>query len=196
MKEGQEKERSTHKARRCVMKKKYGMISIFALCFILSGLVSAEQVKDDIAVYKTCKYCGMDRGTYNYTRMLIEYDDGSVAAFCSLHCAAVDLATNIDKTPKSIRVGDFNGKQLIDAETALWVVGGSKPGVMSRRGKWAFESQDAAESFVKANQGKNVSFNEAIRMAYEDMYNDTKAIRERRKMKRMQIVQPKPEAGR
>jgi copper chaperone NosL len=75
----------------------------------------------------------MDRGSFDFSRMLIEYDDGSFNAVCSLHCAAIDLANNIDKTPKSIKVGDFNGRQLIDAEKALWVVGGKKPGVMSKR---------------------------------------------------------------
>jgi len=34
-------------------------------------------------------------------------------------------------------VGDFGTKKLIDAEKALWVLGGSKPGVMTKRGKWA-----------------------------------------------------------
>jgi nitrous oxide reductase accessory protein NosL len=57
-------------------------------------------------------------------------------------CAAVDLANNIAGTPKSIKVGDFNGRQMIDAEKAFWVVGGSKPGVMSKRGKWAFEKRE------------------------------------------------------
>ncbi len=176
------------------MKKLYVVNLAFALCLIFGGLAFTEQPRDDIAVHKACKYCGMDRGMYNFSRMLVEYDDGSKAPFCSLHCAAVDLATNIDKTPRTISVGDFNGKQLIDAEKAFWVVGGSKPGVMSKRGKWAFADQDAAENFKKTNQGQVVSFEEAMRMAYEDMHDDTKAIRERRKMKRMKIMEQKPHA--
>ncbi len=66
---------------------------------------------------------------------------------------------------------------------------------MSKRGKWAFEKKEDAENFMKTNQGKIVSFEEAMKMAYEDMYEDTKAIRERRKMKRMKMMEQKPDAG-
>jgi hypothetical protein len=130
----------------------------------------------------------MDRGSFDFSRMLIEYDDGTVSAVCSLHCAAIDLANNIDKTPRAIKVADLTGSQLIDAEKAFWVIGGKKPGVMSNRGKWAFEKKDDAESFMKTNQGKLASFEEAIRMAYEDMSEDTRMIREKRKMKRMKMI--------
>jgi nitrous oxide reductase accessory protein NosL len=174
------------------MKRGYVVSLAIAVCFVFVGLTFADQTKDDITVHKGCKYCGMDRGTYNFSRMLIEYDDGTSVAFCSIHCAAVDLANNIDKTPKAIQVGDFNGKQLIDAEKASWVVGGSKPGVMSKRGKWAFEKKEDAENFIKTNQGKIVSFEEAMKTAYEDMHEDTKAIRERRKMRRMKMMEQKP----
>jgi len=117
--------------------------------------------------------------------MLIIYDDGSELGLCSIHCAAVDLALNIDKTPKSIQVGDYNTKNLIDAEGAIWVIGGQKPGVMTKRAKWAFEKKADAEAFIKTNGGNLSGFEEAIKAAYEDMYTDTKMIREKRKMKKM-----------
>jgi len=177
------------------MKKMCVVNLVIAVCFAFAGLTFAQQTKEDISVHKACKYCGMDRGAYNFSRMLIEYDDGVIAAFCSIHCAAVDLANNIDKTPKAIQVGDFNGRHLIDAEKAFWVVGGTKPGVMSMRGKWAFEKKEDAEDFMNKNQGKIASFEEAMKMAYEDMHEDTKAIRERRKMKRMKMMEQKPGAG-
>jgi nitrous oxide reductase accessory protein NosL len=174
------------------MRRVYILSWVTAVCLAFAGLMFAEQTKDDISLHKGCRYCGMDRSTYNFSRMLIEYDDGTVVAFCSVHCAAVDLANNIDKTPKAIQVAEFNGKQLIDAEKAFWVVGGNKPGVMSKRGKWAFEKKKDAENFIKTNQGKIASFEEAMKMAYEDMYDDTKAIRERRKLKRMKMMEQKP----
>ncbi len=178
------------------MKKMYVVALATVLCFVVGGLTYAQQMNDDIAVHKACKYCGMDRGMFDFSRMLIEYADGTSAAFCSLHCASVDLANSIDKTPKVIKVGDFKGKQLIDAEKAFWVVGGSKPGVMSKRGKWAFEKKEDAESFVKTNKGEMVSFEDAVKIAYEDMYDDTKAIRERRQMKRMKMMEPNTGSGR
>jgi hypothetical protein len=69
--------------------------------------------------------------------------------FCSLHCAAANLAVSLDKTPKSIRGADLESKQLINAESATWVVGGRLKGVMTRQGKWAFLSRERAEAFLK-----------------------------------------------
>jgi copper chaperone NosL len=171
--------------------RKIGILGIItAVCFVFSAPVWA-QVQDDVTLHRSCAHCGMDRGMFNFSRMLIQYDDGSSAAVCSLHCAAIDLANNIDKTPKSIRVADFTGKQLIDAEAAIWVVGGKKPGVMSKRGKWAFEMTEDAGRFTTANQGQLASFEEAIKMAYDDMYEDTKMIRQKRKMMRMKTMDKK-----
>ena len=119
--------------------------------------------------------------------MLVVYDDGTEVGACSLHCAAIDLAINIDKTPKMIYVGDFNTKKLIDAEQAFWVIGGNKPGVMTKRAKWAFEKKTDAEAFTTKEGGVMANFDEAIKASYEDIYADTKMIRERRKMKRMQM---------
>jgi nitrous oxide reductase accessory protein NosL len=64
------------------------------------------------------------------------------------------------------------------------VVGGSKPGVMTKRAKWAFENKTDAEKFITENGGTLATFDEAIKLAYEDMYQDTKMIREKRKMKK------------
>lgn len=168
------------------MKKAYLLVFVIGMCIILGGAVNIP-AQDDIGLHKNCGLCGMDRGAFNFSRMLIEYDDGTIAANCSIHCAAINLANNIDKTPKAIKVADFNSKQLINAENAFWVIGGSKQGVMSKRGKWAFEKKDDAEAFMKSNQGQLASFEDAMKAAYDDMYADTKMIREKRKMKRMQM---------
>jgi len=157
------------------------------LVFMLAGLILSFPAgfclaQDDVAKQASCKYCGMDRKTFAHSRMLVTYEDGSSMGTCSLHCTAVELAINIDKTPKSIEVGDFKTKKLIDAEKASWVIGGSKPGVMTKRAKWAFESKADADAFIKENGGKPASFDDAIKASYEDMYADTKMIREKRKM--------------
>jgi hypothetical protein len=125
----------------------------------------------------------MDREKFSHSRMLIEYEDGSTVASCSLHCAAVELANTIDKIPVAVRVADYDSKELLDAEKALWVMGGSKKGVMTAKAKWAFADKAAAERFIKTNGGTIVSFDEAIKAAYDDMYQDTRMIREFRKMK-------------
>ena len=139
----------------------------------------------DVQEIPACKYCGMNREMFAHSRILIEYSDGSKIGLCSLHCAAVDLAVNLDKTPMVIQVGDFGKKALIDAEKATWVIGGNKPGVMSRNGKWAFAEKSDAEKFQKENGGRIAGFEDALQAAYADLGQDTKMIREKRKMMKM-----------
>lgn len=163
-----------------------GMLSAVLITLFVSfaGLVLANQA--DVQNTPSCKYCGMDRAKFAHSRMLVTYDDGTKMGTCSLHCLATDLAINIDKTPVSIEVGDYNTKELIDAEKAFWVIGGNKPGVMTQQAKWAFAKKEDAEQFINENGGAMATFDAIMKAAYESMYADTKMIREKRKMKRMQ----------
>jgi nitrous oxide reductase accessory protein NosL len=165
------------------MKKMSILALTMLVCISIPVMLFAQE---DIKKYPSCKYCGMDREKFAHSRVLIEYDDGTAVPLCSIHCAAVDLAINIDKTPKMISVGDYGTKGLVDVEKAFWVIGGSKMGVMTKRAKWAFEKKEAAEKFKRENGGDLANFEQAIKASYEDMYQDTKTIRERRKMKKME----------
>jgi copper chaperone NosL len=156
---------------------------ILGLALLCTGAFAFAQ--QDVDTHAGCKYCGMDRKMFAPSRMLLTYEDGPELGACSLHCVTVDLALNIDKMPKTIQVADYNTKHLIDAEKAVWVIGGDKPGVMSKRAKWAFEQKADAEAFIKQNKGTLADFETAIKMSYEDMYADTQMIREKRKAKRM-----------
>ncbi len=162
------------------MKKYVFSLMTIGLILFIGNMIALAQ--EDIQKHASCKYCGMDRQKFAHSRMFIEYTDDATVGFCSIHCAAVDLALNIDRTPKTIQVGDFNTKKSIDAEKAVWVIDGSKMGVMTKRAKWAFEKNEDAEAFKSANGGDIAGFDEAMKAAYEDMYTDTKMIRERRKM--------------
>jgi hypothetical protein len=129
----------------------------------------------------------MDREKFNFSRMLTTYGDDSEFGACSLHCAALDLAVSLGKAPKSILVADYNTKKLNDAEKSTWVIGGKKPGVMTKVAKWAFEKPEDAKAFIKENEGKVANFDDAMKSAYEDMYADTKMIRAKKaKMKEAQ----------
>ena len=168
-----------------------------ALCCVLAvfclSLGSALWALDnDVKEIPSCKYCGMNRETFAHSRMLIEYNDGTKEGMCSLHCAAVDLALNLDKAPKAILVGDYRTKGLINAETAAWVIGGSKPGVMTKNAKWAFADKEDAERYRQENGGRVATFDEALETAYKDLAEDTKMIRERRKMRKMKMMEKKP----
>lgn len=167
------------------MKRKV-VISLTGLLVALLCTAALGQVAEDIKQFPDCKYCGMDRQKFAHSRMLVEYDDGSAVGTCSIHCAGVDMALNLDKTPKANMVGDYKTKKLIDAEKASWVIGGKQPGVMTKNAKWAFANQDAAQAFLKENGGRMGSFDDAMKATFEDMYADVKMIRTKRaKMKQM-----------
>ncbi|MEW6586913.1 MAG: nitrous oxide reductase accessory protein NosL [Nitrospirota bacterium] len=167
--------------------KRAGIVLLsIALLLGLSSVVFAEMHGKE-----GCPLCGMEKQKFGHSWMVVEYDDGRKVGFCSIHCAAVDLATNIDKTPVKIKVGDYKTKKLIDAEKAYWVLGGGNPGVMTKRAKWAFENKADAEAYMKDSGGSPATFDEAMKAAYEDMYSDTKMIREKRKMMRMKKMEHK-----
>ena len=163
---------------------KRGILFVALTAFLLSftGIVLAQE---DVKKEPSCKYCGMDRTKFAHSRMLVTYNDGTTVGTCSIHCLAVDLAINIDKTPSTIEVGDYTSQSLINAEKAFWVIGGDKPGVMTKEAKWAFEKKEDADKFIGAHGGTLATFDEAMKAAYESMYADTKMIRERRQMKKM-----------
>uniref|UniRef100_A0A7C3WG57 NosL family protein n=1 Tax=Fundidesulfovibrio putealis TaxID=270496 RepID=A0A7C3WG57_9BACT len=146
---------------------------------------NAPAMEQDVKAHPSCPLCGMDREKFAHSRMLIEYEGGSAYGSCSLHCAVLEMAVNLDKTPAKILVGDYNTRKLIDAETAIWVIGGDQMGVMSKRAKWAFADKSAAEAFIKQHGGQIADFDAVIKAAFEDMAADTKMIREKRKARAM-----------
>jgi hypothetical protein len=58
-------------------------------------------------------------------------------------------------------------------------------GVMTTRAKWAFESKDAADNFMKAHGGRPATLEEVMKASFEDMYEDTLMIQKKRKMMKM-----------
>jgi len=126
----------------------------------------------------------MDRGQFAHSRLLIAYTDSVTSAVCSIHCAALDLALHLRSGPQSIQVGDYRTHELIDAGTARWVIGGDKMGVMTRRAKWAFASQESADDFIREHGGQLSDFSGALKAAYEDMYDDVNLLRKRRSERR------------
>jgi hypothetical protein len=153
------------------------------ICLLLGvGFVFAGDA-DDIAKHPQCPYCGMDRAKFAHSRMFFQYDKGEIG-FCSIRCAAVDMALILDKVPTYYGVGDFNTKKLINAEKAFWVIGGDKMGVMTREAKWAFATKKDADAFIKAHGGKHATFEQAFEAAYAGMYKDNQMVRKKRQMMR------------
>jgi nitrous oxide reductase accessory protein NosL len=141
-------------------------VFFIGLLLCLSGTVAFA--KDDIDAHRSCAFCGMDRKAYGFSRMLIQYEDGTEAGVCSLHCAVIELDANKGRTVKALLVADREDRKLIPAERAFWVIGGSKRGVMTQRPKWAFRTRAAADNFVKTYGGAITTWSEAVTAARED----------------------------
>jgi len=145
------------------------VVMLFAGMTVLAG-----GDHNDIDNHRSCTFCGMDRKAYGFSRMLIQYEDGSERGTCSLHCAVTELDANKGRGIKALLVADRDSRVLINAEKAFWVMGGSKRGVMTQRPKWAFETKAAAEAFIAAYGGTIVSWAEALTAAREDLTLENK----------------------
>lgn len=158
-------------------KKAFIVISVLATLVIFSGVGIADDHE--------CIHCGMMKAKFGHSWVIIEHEDGTIEGVCSVHCAAVDMALHIDKPVKKITVGDYNSKKQIDADRAFWVIGGDKMGVMTARAKWAFETKEAADNFMKTHGGRPATFEEVMKASFEDMYEDVLMIQKKRKMMKM-----------
>jgi len=114
---------------------------------------------------KDCSACGMDRTANAQSRMLITYVDGTAVGVCSIHCAAAELKMSKDKAVKSLQVADYATLELLDAKTAVWVVGGDTRGVMTQTAKWAFAKEEAAQQFAAAHGAKVTPFDQVMKLA-------------------------------
>lgn len=148
-----------------------------------------EPFKNDVEKYPRCPYCGMKRKMWNHSRYLIHYSDDMVDPICSLHCAAIGLSLNLDRTPKGIYVADFGSTQkikpLINVDEASFLVGSTLKGTMTAQSKMAFASKASAETVQKQKGGEIGDFDFALTKAYLSMAKDTMMIRKKRAAKKM-----------
>ncbi len=91
-----------------------------------------QPLDNELAKYPKCPYCGMDRREYHHSRHLVHYADDRADATCSLHCAALSLALNLDRGPKAIYAADFGAtttpKPLVKVDEATYLIGSKLPG--------------------------------------------------------------------
>jgi nitrous oxide reductase accessory protein NosL len=137
---------------------------ILVLCLLLSGGI-AVGAADKIEPPESCEACGMDRAIFAKSRMVVVYADGTSTGVCSLYCAVATMKQNSGRQVKSLLVADYATARLIDARSAVWVLGGTQEGVMTPLPKWAFGGAEAARNFVKENGGRVVAFDEVMKVA-------------------------------
>jgi copper chaperone NosL len=164
------------------------------LQFVPKMPADPRAAQDDLQKYPSCPYCGMDRRKFHHSRMLVHYSDDVPDATCSLHCAAISLSINIDRGPKAIYVADNAApgeiKPLIDAEKAVFLVGSSLKGVMTRRSKVAYGTEAAAKSARAAHGGDLMDFDHVLVAVHLDMAQDTNMIRKMRAERRKRMQRP------
>ncbi len=143
-------------------------------CLVAGGLaVSAEHGTMHKGEGKTikvedpakCAICGMDRRMFAYSRALVTFDDGTKTGTCSISCVHEVVDKHAGRKVKGIQVADYNTKELMDAKKSVWVIGGSKRGVMTSTATWAFAGRPAAEKFVKEFGGTVTGFDEVWKSA-------------------------------
>ncbi len=54
--------------------KQLSILAILIAAFLISGSMVLAQTADDVSTHKACALCGMDRGQFNFSRMLIKYE--------------------------------------------------------------------------------------------------------------------------
>ena len=161
--------------------------------FVPKKAPDAKPLENDIEKTPKCPYCGMDRKMFHHSRMVVHYSDDIADGTCSLHCASISLSLNVDREPKGIYVAD-NGaagdvKPLVEAGTATFLIGSQIKGVMTKRSKVAYGSEETAKASQAANGGVLGNFDKALLAAYSDMAQDVSMIRKMREERRKKMMQ-------
>ena len=163
--------------------------------FVPKRPADASPQENDIEKFPKCPYCGMDRKMFHHSRMLIQYSDDLPDATCSLHCAAISLSLNIDREPKRIWVGDnaapADSKPLVDVDQAIFLIGSSIKGVMTKRSKVAYGDVTVAKVTMAEQGGELGKFDAALLAAYTDMAQDAAMVRKNREARRQRAMQKK-----
>jgi nitrous oxide reductase accessory protein NosL len=160
--------------------------------FIPKTPKDANPLENELKKYPKCPYCGMDRAQFHHARHLVQYADDLVDGTCSIHCLSISLAINLDREPKAIYAPD-NGspeaiKPLISVDQATYLIGGSTPGVMTKRSKVSFASKDAALAAQAKTGGEIGDYAAALTASYADLAQDTLMIRKKREERRQHMM--------
>ena len=148
--------------------------------------------ENDLEKFPKCPYCGMDRRQFHHSRMLLQFSDDLPDGVCSLHCAAISLAVNVDREPKNIWVADNAStaeiKPLLVVDQATFLIGSRIKPVMSKRSKVAYGGEAAARAAMAEYGGELLDFNQALLAAYTDMSQDVVIIRKSREERRQRAA--------
>lgn len=135
-----------------------------------------------------CPICGMNLKMFYKTSHALKLSGGHNKQYCSIRCMLQDYE-GLSSIVKEILVVDAASEKLIPVSKAMYVVGSSAPGTMTKISKIAFANMKEAEAFQKKMGGKIMNFNEAAESAKKTMQNDVHMT----SMKRQKMMYPKGE---
>ena len=170
-----------------MLKKIVSLLLFFGLFFVNLNANEMFQTVDekDAILVKTdsskefCNVCAMHLVKYYKTSFAVEYKNGHKEQYCSFHCFA-EVHKNYSTKMKTIQVVDTNSLKLIDAKKASYIVGSSKEGTMSPVSIYAFSSKDEASKFKSEFTGELKTFDEALKIANENLAKDNEILDEKR----------------
>lgn len=138
-------------------------VSFFILMLIFFLFVSESKAQ------RWCDLCAMDLQKYRLTKYILTLENQERIYTCSIHCAAIVINKN---NVKKIEVSDYETGKTIDARNSFYVVKSDIKGVMSKTSKLAFADKSCAEKFIADHGGTLTDFDEALKIANQDMKQD------------------------
>jgi nitrous oxide reductase accessory protein NosL len=126
-----------------------------------------------------CPICGMTLKMFYKTNHIAIDENNITRQFCSIHCLA-DAIVNDNAKLRDFKVVDLVSLKFIDVKDAFYVVGSDKKGTMTMVSKYAFKFNEDAQRFVKKFGGRVVKFDEAYKMAVNELPKDNEMIAKKR----------------
>ena len=167
------------------------LISTAVIVLLGCVLVAASPPAPDIKPYPSCPICGMNRLKFNFSRVYAAFEDKSSLGTCSMFCLGAYMVSHLDKIPTKVLVADFFSTKLINASKAFWVIVDNKPGVMTKKAKWAFLKRADAQKYIKKNGGRPITYDQVMKDVFCGMYQDLKMIQQKRKRMRQMRMKKK-----
>jgi len=127
----------------------------FLALFHHSPSIMAEEARED------CRLCGMWIDQYMHTRHVLTTEDGKQISFCSVTCAANYIKRHGGES-QHLQVADYLTAELVNVESAFYLLGSDAPPVMSYNSIIAFKSFAEADNFRQLHGGKIMTFTEAL----------------------------------
>ena len=164
--------------------------------FIPKKPADAAPLVDELDKYPHCPYCGMNRREHHRTRMLVHYSDDLADGVCSIHCLAISLCLNIDRSPKNIWGPDYGStaepRSLQPVDDLVYLIGADLKHAMTRRSKHSFASPGIAREFQDRHGGELGNFSDALRETHLDMAADVDMVRRNRAERRRRAQEKSP----